>query len=230
MTGKMDFSDILASTLHDTKNSLGILFSNLEDIISNCREQKCASHVEFYKLQYEIKRLNHSLIRLLSLYKAEKSQLAINIDYHSIRDILEDVLTQHELLLDARGIKIETNCDPSLFWAFDRNLIVGVLDNIVNNSFRYAKEKVKISSFMENGYLVILIEDDGEGYPSSMIFNENNNPEFKKEIDFKTGNTGLGIYFSVMVAAMHKNNEKSGYISIANGGSLNGGVFSIYLP
>jgi two-component system, OmpR family, sensor histidine kinase SenX3 len=230
MTDKMDFSDILASTLHDTKNSLGLLFNNLEDIIDNCREQKCPSHVEFYKLQYEIKRLNHSLIRLLSLYKAEKSQLAINIDYHSLRDILEDASVQHESLLNARGITIETDCDPALFWALDRNLIAGVLDNVINNSFRYTKEKVKISSFVENGYLVMRIEDDGAGYPPSMLFNEKNNPEFKKGIDFQTGSTGLGIYFSVMVSAMHKNNEKSGFISIANGGTLNGGVFSIYIP
>jgi hypothetical protein len=33
-----------------------------------------------------------------------------------------------------------------------------------------------------------------------------------------------------MVSAMHKNNDKSGFISIANGGILNGGVFSVYIP
>jgi len=226
----MEFSDILASTLHDTKNSLGLLFNNLEDIIVDCREKKCPSHVEFYKLQYEIKRLNNSLIRLLSLYKAEKSQLAINIDYHSIGDILEDESIQHESLLNARGIKIEIDCDPALFWALDRNLVAGVLDNIINNCFRYTKAKVKISSFTEDNYLVIRIEDDGTGYPPSMLFNERNNPEFKKGIDFQTGSTGLGIYFSVMVSAMHKNNGRSGFISIANGGILNGGIFSIYIP
>lgn len=230
MESKMNFSDILASTLHDTKNSLGILFNNLEDIITDCREKQCPSHIEFYKLQYEIKRLNNGLIRLLSLYKAEKSQLAINIDYHSIRDVLDEVFTQHELLLKSRGIKITTVCDPSLFGAFDRNLIMGVLDNIINNSFRYARENLKISAFTENGYLVIRIEDDGEGYPPSMLFNEKNNPEYKKEINFQNGNTGLGIYFSIMVAAMHKNNDLSGYISISNGGTFGGGVFSLYIP
>ncbi len=230
MTDKMDFSDILASTLHDTKNSLGLLFNNLEDIIAGCHGRNCPSHFEFYKLQYEIKRLNHGLIRLLSLYKAEKSQLAINIDYHSIRDILEDTAIQHESLLNARGIKTEIDCDPDLFWALDRNLIAGVLDNIINNSFRYTKETVKISSFAENGYLVVKVEDDGKGYPPFMLLNEKNNPQFKKGIDFQSGSTGLGIYFSTMVAAMHKNNEKTGFISIANGGALNGGVFSIYIP
>ena len=56
MENKMNFSDILASTLHDTKNSLGILFNNLEDIIVRCKDKNCAEYVEFYHLQYEIKR------------------------------------------------------------------------------------------------------------------------------------------------------------------------------
>ena len=64
MKQSMSFADILAMTLHDTKNSLGILFNNLEDIIAGCRSQNCAKHAEFYMLQYEIQRLNNSLIRL----------------------------------------------------------------------------------------------------------------------------------------------------------------------
>jgi len=230
MENKMNFSDILASTLHDTKNSLGLLFNNLEDIIASCRDQNCGRHADFYSLQYEIQRLNQSLIRLLSLYKAEKSQLSINIDYNAVGDFLEEVAFSHEKLLASRGIRIETVCDDNLFWAFDRNLIEGVLDNIINNAFRYAKSTVKLRAGSENGYLALLIEDDGAGYPPSMLINENRQPRFKQEIDFKTGSTGLGLYFSMMVAAMHVNHQKEGFISIVNGGNLGGGVFSIYLP
>ena len=230
MNSKMTFSDILASTLHDTKNSLGILFSNLEDMIAHCRQKNCEQHKEFYLLQYETKRLNHSLIRLLALYKAEKSQLSMNIDFHSICELIEDVAVEHEILLNSRGICLTTECDKGLFKAFDRNLVMGVLDNIINNAFRYARSTVKISALTENGYLVIRIEDDGEGYPQAMLFNENKEPDFKKNIDFNTGSTGLGLYFSTMIAAMHTNNSKSGFISIYNGGAMGGGVFSMYLP
>ena len=106
-------------------------------------------------------------------------------DKMEFSDILEDVSIQHESLLNARGIEIEIDCDTALFWALDRNLIAGVLDNVINNCFRYTKEKITISSFTENGYLVIRIEDDGTGYPPFMLFNEKNNPEFKKGIDFQ---------------------------------------------
>lgn len=226
----MNFADILASTLHDTKNSLGVLLNNIDDIIVSCREKNCDRHAEFYAMQYEIQRLNNSLIRLLSLYKAEKSQLSANIDYQAIEDVLDEVATTHEILLNSRGIHLYTESEEGLFWAFDRNLVAGVLDNVINNAFRYAQNTVKIRAFTENGYLVLQIEDDGRGYPPSMLINENKQPEFKQEIDFKTGSTGLGLYFSLMVAGMHVNNDKKGFISVMNGGSLGGGIFSIYLP
>ncbi|NLN40094.1 MAG: sensor histidine kinase [Smithella sp.] len=230
MKQSMSFADILAMTLHDTKNSLGILFNNLEDIIAGCRSQNCAKHAEFYMLQYEIQRLNNSLIRLLSLYKAEKSQLAANIDYHAASDLLEEAAASHEILLSSRGIKLLTQSDDDLFWAFDRSLIEGVVDNVINNAFRYAKATVRISAAQEDGYFVLKIEDDGAGYPPGMLINEEKQPGFRREIDFKTGSTGLGLYFSMMVADMHVNRGKKGFISIVNGGSLGGGVFSIYLP
>lgn len=230
MENKMNFADILASTLHDTKNSLGILFNNLENIMASCRDENCTRHSEFYALQYEIKRLNHSLIRLLSLYKAEKSQLAVNIDYQAISDVLEEVAITHKILLNSRGIELLTECEEGLVWAFDRNLVEGVLDNVINNAFRYARSTVKMTAAAENGYLVLRIEDDGQGYPPIMLVNEERQSELKREIDFKTGSTGLGLYFSMMVAAMHVNRDKKGFISIVNGGSMGGGVFSIYLP
>lgn len=230
MKQAISFSDILAMTLHDTKNSLGVLFNNLEGIIAGCRAENCLKHSEFYSLQYEIQRLNHSLIRLLSLYKAEKSQLAVNIDYHAASDLLEEAAASHEVLLASRGIKLVTQTEEDLFWAFDRSLVEGVIDNVINNAFRYAKNTVKISAAQEDEYFALKIEDDGAGYPPTMLINGEKQPGLKQEIDFKSGSTGLGLYFSMMVADMHINRDKKGFISIVNGGTLGGGVFSMYLP
>ena len=230
MDFKIDFSDILASTLHDTKNSIGLLFNTLEEIISQCKAQSCSSYHGFYMLQYEIKRLNNNLIRLLSLYKATKDQFLINVDYHSVLDFFEDVLMQNEPVLNSKGIVLELDCSEELFWTFDRGLLGGVVDNIINNTFRYTKSKVMTSAREENGYLVIRIEDDGPGYPECMLFNDGQSGIFSKEVNFNTGSTGLGLYFAMLVAKSHNNKQKEGFISITNGGSYGGGVFTIYIP
>jgi K+-sensing histidine kinase KdpD len=230
MEGKMDFLDILASTLHDMKNSLGILFNTLEESIEQCKDKECSSYGGFFTLQYEIKRLNHRMIRLLSLYKKEKSQFTINVDYYPVDEIIDDIMIQNKPLLSSKGIEIETDCPEGLFWTFDRSLVSGVLENVLNNSFRYTKDKVRISADKEGEYLSLRIEDNGRGYPEYMLVDEKEELSYKKTVDFDTGSTGLGLYFSMLVAKSHTNENREGYISILNGGALGGGAFTIYIP
>ena len=230
MHHKLDFLDILASTIHDTKNSLNILFNTMEVVIEECREKNCATHQRFYVLQYEVKRLNSSLIRLLALYKAERNKFSINMDLYDVGEFIEDVILEHKPLLSSKGIAIEVSCPDDLFRAFDRGLVASVLDNVLNNAFRYTGDRIRIGAQEKEGYLVLQVEDNGKGYPDCMIIDTGNGLSRKTEIDFNTGSTGLGLYFSMLVAKTHVNGDKEGWISVKNGGAFGGGVFSLHLP
>lgn len=227
---RIDFLDVMASTLHDTKNSLGMLSNTLAEIIERSKKKDVTLFQEFNMLQYEIKRLNHNQIRLLSLYKADRSQFSVNVDLHSVGECIEEIVLQNEPILSSKGIEIEVSCPESLFWAFDRGLASGILDNVLNNAFRYARKKVKLSVSREDSYLLFRLEDDGPGYPETMLDGSGTGHVFKGTVDFDTGSTGLGLYFAALVARSHVNKERKGFISINNGGALGGGVFSFYLP
>jgi signal transduction histidine kinase len=71
------------------------------------------------------------------------------------------------------------------------------------------------------------VEDNGEGYPEEMLLES---AEKNKGVSFASGSTGLGLYFSSRVAAMHKNAGKQGCLAIENGGAYNGGCFVLRLP
>lgn len=230
MDSGINFVDILASTLHDTKNSLGLLSNTIANIIERHQAADSSLAQDFNLLQYEIKRLNHNQIRLLALYKAEKSQFFVSIDYHSVSECIGDVAMQSAPLLASKGIEIEIDYQESLFWAFDQGLICGIMDNVLNNALRYTKDKVRVSAFEVNGYLLLKVEDNGAGYPESMLINEKDGIELQKAIDFNTGSTMLGLYFAKLVASCHVNRERKGYIALTNGGALGGGTFSLYLP
>jgi signal transduction histidine kinase len=109
-------------------------------------------------------------------------------------------------------------------------MISGVLDNVLNNAFRYTKDRVRISAGERDGYLFLRIEDNGPGYSESMLVQESDESPRKKTVDFETGSTGLGLYFSILVAKSHTHEDREGYISIVNGGAFGGGVFSFYIP
>jgi K+-sensing histidine kinase KdpD len=225
----LEFSDILASTMHDTKNSLGMLYNALDAMIGAC--QGCAVQKDHFLLQYELRRLNHNFIRLLSLYKARKASFPINLDYHSVGDCLDEAIVANEPLLTSKGIDVELECPADLFWSFDRELVMGILDSMLNNEYLYTKDRLMVSAKREEGYLVIRLEDNGPGYPDCFLLDSRRkNGSAGGHVSFLTGSTGLGLYFSALVARSHTREGKEGFIQTANGGVYKGGVFSFHLP
>jgi signal transduction histidine kinase len=224
---EFDFSAVLASSVHDMKNSITMFLGTLDDIALKCAPENCASHEKLILLQHEGQRLNRHLIQLLTLYKIGNSQYFLNIDEHFIDELFEDVALENEMLLNARGINLEIQCEDGLSGYFDRELICGVINTIVNNAYRYARKTVRLVGCQRDGYLTLSVEDDGPGYPATML---QENSSQNTSINFASGGTGLGLYFAGKVAALHKADERHGYTETSNKGINNGGCFEIHLP
>lgn len=223
----VSFSDVLAPAVHDMKNSLSMLLDTLNDVVVELREQDNASYKRLSQIQYEAKRVNHNLIQLLTIYKVGKGLHSLSISYHSVFEMLEEIMLVNQELLALKGIDIGINCPDDLFGFFDREMITGVLNNILNNAFRYANSRILLRGALDDGYLVLSVEDDGSGYPESMLANVEKPVD---KVSFTTGSTGLGLYFSSLVAQLHSNNGKAGTIVVENGGEYGGGCFSIRIP
>lgn len=223
----LEFSTVLASSVHDMKNSLSMLLGTLDDISMQCGGRDCPSSPKFAQLQYEGQRVNNHLIQLLAIYKIENAMYSPHIAEHSLQDFLEESALQSEALLAPKGIDIQFDCNADLIGFFDREMVAGVVNNVVNNAYRYSKDKIRLSASQQQDYVVISIEDNGRGYPPNMLCEHSDQ---LSGINFKSGSTGLGLYFSYLVARMHKNKGRHGYIVCANDGIDGGGKFSIFLP
>jgi signal transduction histidine kinase len=225
-THELEFSTVLASSVHDMKNSLSMLLCTLDDITVTCTPD-CPSSDKFSQLQYEGQRLSNHLIQLLAIYKIENQLYSGNIAEHALEDFLEECALQSEALLTPKGISIECECPAELMGFFDREMVAGVVNNVVNNAYRYSKDRIRLSARAQDGYTIISVEDNGAGYPQNMLCAHSDQ---LTGVNFKSGSTGLGLYFSALVAKMHKNKGKQGFIACANDGIDGGGRFSIYLP
>lgn len=223
-----EFKMYLASLAHDMKNAIGMLLNTTDEVLNRCASDTCPSYPLLSKLQYESKRINNNLIQLLTLYKMDKAELTVNVDYHSVRDFIEDAVLYNKPLLDSKGVQIEVDCPEDLSAFFDRDLVGGVINNILNNTYRYTKDTIRISAQKKTeDYLVIQIADNGTGYPEHMV---NRVPDTPMKSNFFTGGTGLGLYFAYSVVKLHKNKGRTGYVLINNDSKDGGGCFSIYLP
>jgi two-component system sensor histidine kinase SenX3 len=86
----ISFTDFIASSIHDMKNSLNVQVSGLEKIAIQMRQQ--GDTVAFQSLGlmiYQANRMNANLIQLLSLYKLGKSIYPVDIDQYSVSNLIE---------------------------------------------------------------------------------------------------------------------------------------------
>jgi len=221
----IDFSMVLASAVHDMKNSLGMLLNSLDELRQE-QSEIIAESSKFNTLQYEAERMHNDLVQLLGIYRLGENNLSAHIEEHFVPDFLSEHMARHTPLLEGLGIGFELEAED-INGFFDADLLTGVLNNTLNNALRYTKKKIKLKATERDGYLVITVEDDGDGYPESM--QHSGTPDFKT-LDFKSGSTSLGLFFASSVASLHTNDEKTGSIRLHNGGSLGGGIFEIWLP
>ena len=222
----MQFADVLASAIHDIKNSLNMVMATLDELTSD-PANRFAQPERVVQLQHEAKRANNDLIKLLTIYKYENGRLGLNICDHNVEEFLEEIQIENQSLLQARNITLSMACDPELYGYFDEDLIRGVINNTIGNASRYTRRQMRLSAEEDDGYLVIRVEDDGEGFPPSMLENQSCD---RKEAGFGSGSTNLGLYFSYLVASIHENKARKGSIQLENNRTLPGGCFSIRIP
>jgi two-component system sensor histidine kinase SenX3 len=177
---------------------------------------------------YQANRMNANLIQLLSLYKLGKSIYPIDISEHNIRGVLEEAILQNRSIMEFKGISITMDCAADCYWYIDRDLVEGVLVNALNNAYNYTQDKVHVAALIQGGLLELRVEDNGRGYPPGML--QQDGVSANRSVNFLSGSTGLGFYFSSRVAGMHTNADRQGRLTIENGGTFGGGCFVLRLP
>lgn len=221
----IDFSMVLASAVHDMKNSLGLLLNSLDSLRQE-QEQSLAASARFNTVQYEAERMHNDLVQLLGIYRLGENNLSAHMEEHYVPDFLAEHLARHTPLLQGLGINYSID-SADINGYFDEDLVTGVLNNTINNAIRYTSTRIRLSADKRDGYLVLSVEDDGEGYPEAMQKAET---QVFRSPDFNTGSTSLGLFFASSVAKLHREAERTGTIKLHNGGSFGGGVFELWLP
>ena len=201
-------------------NGLESLYENLDSIQP---EQKQSISL----IQYELHRINNSLVQLLSLYKMETHLFSVNADQYNLYDFLDELVINNNLIRSKQDFEIKMECEDDLEWFFDKDLIATIVNSTINNSIRYAQNQIILSAVIENNFLKITIEDDGNGFPEKMFVHADT---LETAINMQSGSTGLGLYFAEKIANIHRNKKRCGSTMIDNQSQLGGGRFTLLLP
>ncbi|MDG6098525.1 HAMP domain-containing histidine kinase [Alteromonas sp. ZYF713] len=224
---QFDFSTVLAAAVHDMKNSLNLLVQSVEQIVSTLPPELTETRSQIVDLHYEANRMNTGLVQILSLYRANRETLPVMIDQCFINELLEDIVLSNQLYASQKNITIKNHCIDELAWYLDADLMYLLINDVLINALRYGKSDIIINAYQQDGYLVVKVEDDGNGYPDHMLVTVDTKPS---DFNVTQGRTGLGLYFAHLIARAHAKSEKQGFITLSNGGTLGGGVFEVNIP
>ena len=225
MSSNVDFSLLLASAVHDMKNSIGMLISTVETLDQSDFSGDNNPKPQLALLHAEATRINNDLVHLLGVYRLDQDQLFLDYQECFVFDLLQDQLTDNQIIFDANNLDVTIECDDSISWVFDEQLISDVICNVLTNAAKYSTKSILMRAEKVDGFLKISVIDDGNGYPEKML----QDPDALKDgLDVSTGSTKLGLFFASRIAAEHTNDNKRGYIQLENIES--GGMFSLWLP
>jgi len=128
-------------------------------------------------LQEEIRRLTRLVERSLVTARAEGGVLELENTRLAICEILEGVREDYSALAGVKNLALHWHCPRNLFVAGDKDAVLQILHNLLDNAMRYAKSEVALAAGTERGGSMIRVE----------ITND------RREISASERGTGLGL-------------------------------------
>lgn len=98
----------------------------------------------------------------------------------------------------------------------DKNMILKALENVLNNAFRFAINKITITILEKGDYLTFIIQDDGPGFSDEDIINATS---LFYSSSLNKGDFGIGLSICKIICEKH-----DGQIMLKNNPSKGGSV------
>lgn len=221
----LDITTLLASSIHDIKNSLNILLADIDGVSDFLDSEDENQQHALLNLKATTRRLNNELTQLLVLYRLKTNTYNVNPVFMDVSSFMDDIHREHKLFTEAEKIQLKLVCDPELYWNFDPMLVTSAVNNALNNALRFARKQITLLAKKDEDRLCIQIQDDGEGFPEMMLKGKTESAP-----NLAQGGTGVGIYFCNEITRSHCKDSQCGELKLENTGIDGGASISLYLP
>ena len=222
-------NQFLGMVVHDMRNPLSIIYSysqlmTKENFIGN-------SEIETYFLGI-VKTYSEFMLKLVSelmeVSEIESGKLFLHIEVINIIELIERIINLNQILAAEKDIEIRFHTKVlELCIPVDKYKIMQVMNNLISNAIKFSnpKNKVEVTVAVQDGYVVIGVEDRGIG-----IAENNQKLIFRPFVTINSNgtngekNTGLGLFISKNIVDAH-----NGIITVKSKQNV-GSTFTVRLP
>ena len=201
--------DFLSNISHEFKTPLFAIQGYIEAIQDDDFEDMDMVKDFLMKASRNVDRLSYLIKDLDEISKLETGEMAINYTKFKINDLVKEVFESMEMKATQHKIKLvfKQKYDEPILVNADREKIIQVLVNLIDNSFKYGKEggSTSISLFELHDQVLVEVTDDGIG------IEEKNLPRLFERF-FRTdtsrsrqiGGSGLGLAIVKHIIEAHQ--------------------------
>ncbi len=215
---------LLAGSLsHDLRTPLACLRFGIEAAVDTENPTKKNEYIN--RMDDDLQQMEEMVEAFLEYAGLEKQSFQLRKKTLFLDELVTGIQRQSQPILAGKPLQLDL-CNPRQQVNVDPIWINRALVNLVNNSARYAKNRVILSTLQQQQVIEIRIEDDGPGIPEEQwqnIFK----PFVKLEASRtrKQGNYGLGLAIVSKVCLWH-----NGAINVGKSEKLGGACFTLTLP
>ena len=219
--------EFIANVSHELRTPLTILRGYSEALLDGTAG--AAEKTRYLEvIRAEIERLNRLISDLLDLSRLQARGMELHKKVFNLQKLTLELKARLQSRLGEKKIALEVKIDPEIEVSGDRDRIMQVLLNLVENALRYSRDggKIKLSAHIDDGQKVeVSVRDYGLGIEAKEL------PHIWERFyridrsrDRKQGGTGLGL--AIVKEIIEAHGERVAVHSVPGEGS----TFSFTLP
>lgn len=199
---------LAALIVHDLRNPLSAIVGNvqlLEEVLDGSQIPivgQCLSDLS------ELSAHTLSLVAgLLDVEEFEGGLLQSHPEEIDVHSFVARMPAFYKTATDARKLTMEVTCPEGLIARFDRQLIGRILENLLDNSVRYAPRGGRVALRVATQGATLLVEVGNDGPPIPLAERDRMFERYYRLEGRRPGaraNRGLGLYFCRLAANAHE--------------------------
>jgi signal transduction histidine kinase len=196
------YEHFIRRLVHDMRNPLAAIIAHASNLHST---QLLPDPSNYQRTAQTIENEAQRLTRLVDsmLFDARLSYVPLAMQAVDLRDVVEDVLFQHDerAIKENKSIAMQVPAKPMMFEA-DRDLLTRALSNLVDNSLKYSSAGCVVTMTLEDDgtHYVLRIKDTGDGIADDVLPDRIFEPLVRGQ---KGQGSGLGLAIVKKIVEMH---------------------------
>ena len=215
-------ADFINTAAHELRTPIQPIVGLTEVMLSKTKDQTQRELLEI--VARNSKRLKRLVENVLDITRIENQSLELHKERLNLNEIILSILGEYEgQNRNDNNVKIAFNAKDDFFVEADRERLIQVISNVMNNAVKFTQEgiiKVMINKKDKTNEIIITIKDTGSGIDPEIM------PRlFSKFATKSQTGTGLGLFISQNIVEAH-----GGKIWGENNKDGKGATFTLTLP